>query len=166
MAMFMKAQMMIRAALATAGVVMSASLAAADSLTIESDKTQMISLSVRPGVVVVGNPSIADVSINGTQVFVHGRGFGNTNIIVLDVQGAQIASFDITVKQSTSNAVSLYRGGIAQRYSYACDPVCENTLQVGDNPDWFKAIAEAQAGKSELATGSETSEANAPPAPQ
>lgn len=164
--MLKKAQVTVQAALTLAGLVMSAPLAAADMLTIEADKTQMVSLPVRPGTVVVGNPSIADVSINGSQVFVHGRGYGNTNIIILDVQGAQIAAFDITVKQSTSNAVTLYRAGVNNRLSYACDPICEVTLQVGDNAEWFKYVAEAQAAKSELATGSETSEANAPPAPQ
>ncbi len=137
---------------------------AAESITIESDKTQLISVSVRPGTVVVGNPSIADVSINGNQIFVHGHGYGNTNIVILDLKGTQIANFDITVKQSTSNAMSVFRG--PDRFSYACDPICESNLQPGDRLDYFKSIVESQAAKNELATGSETTEASAPTAPQ
>jgi hypothetical protein len=119
---------------------------------------------VKPGTVVVGNPSIADISINGNQVFVHGKGYGNTNIIILDTKGNQLANFDVTVKQSTANAVTVYKGG--SRYSLACDPICESNLQTGDDPDWFKDLASQQGAKSSLATGSETSEAAAPTAPQ
>ncbi len=139
-------------------------MAAAEGITIESDKTQMISVAVKPGTVVVGNPSIADISINGNQVFVHGHGYGNTNIIILDMQGNQLANFDVTVKQSVSNAVTLFRA--SNRFSMACDPVCEYNLQPGDQVDWFKGIAEQQAAKNDLATGSETTEAKAPTAPQ
>jgi Pilus formation protein N terminal region len=143
---------------------LSPSLADNQGITIESDKTQMISIAVKPGTVVIGNPSIADVSINGNQVFVHGHGYGNTNIIILDTQGNQLANFDVTVKQSSSNAVSIFKG--STRFSMACDPICEYNLQPGDNKDWFKAIAEQQASKNDLATGSETTEASAPQAPQ
>jgi Pilus formation protein N terminal region len=138
--------------------------AAAEGITIESDKTQMISVAVKPGTVVVGNPSIADISINGNQVFVHGHGYGNTNIIILDTQGNQLANFDVTVKQSVSNAVTLFRS--SNRFSMACDPICEYNLQPGDQVDWFKGVAEQQAAKNDLATGSETTEAKAPSAAQ
>jgi Pilus formation protein N terminal region len=139
-------------------------VAGAEGITIESDKTQLISVAVKPGTVVVGNPSIADISINGNQVFVHGHGYGNTNIIILDMKGNQLANFDVTVKQSVTNAVTLFRA--SNRFSMACDPVCEYNLQPGDQIDWFKGIADQQAAKNDLASGSETTEAKAPTAPQ
>jgi ketopantoate hydroxymethyltransferase len=142
----------------------SSAVAAGETITLESDKTTMISVAVSPGTVVVGNPSIADISINGKQIFVHGRGYGNTNIIILDSQGAMLANFDVTVRQSLNNAVSLYRG--STRYSLACSDICEDTLQPGDSIDHFKNIAEQQSTKNDLATGSETTEAAAPQAPQ
>ncbi len=153
-----------RAATATLFYVALFAAAGAEGITIESDKTQMITVAVKPGTVVVGNPSIADISINGNQVFVHGHGYGNTNIIILDTQGNQLANFDVTVKQSISNAVTLFRS--SSRYSMACDPICEFNLQPGDQVDWFKGIAEQQAAKNDLASGSETTEAKAPQAPQ
>jgi hypothetical protein len=153
-----------RAATTTLFIALNATMGAAEGITIESDKTQMITVAVKPGTVVVGNPSIADISINGNQVFVHGHGYGNTNIIIMDTQGNQLANFDVTVKQSVSNAVTLFRA--SNRYSMACDPVCEYNLQPGDQVDWFKGIAEQQAVKNDLASGSETTEAKAPTAPQ
>jgi hypothetical protein len=134
------------------------------NITLEADKTVMITVAVSPGTVVVGNPSIADISINGNQIFVHGRGYGNTNIIILDPKNNMLANFDVTVKQSLTNAVTLYRGSV--RYSLACDGICEDTLQPGDQIDHFKNVAEQQATKNDLATGSETTEAAAPQVPQ
>jgi Pilus formation protein N terminal region len=153
-----------RAAATTFLIAFSAAAAAAEGITIESDKTQLITVAVKPGTVVVGNPSIADISINGNQVFVHGHGYGNTNIIIMDTQGNQLANFDVTVKQSSSNAVTLFRA--ANRYSMACEPICEYNLQPGDQVDWFKGIAEQQGAKNDLASGSETTEAKAPSAAQ
>jgi hypothetical protein len=143
---------------------LAASVASAESIAIESDKTILMRISAKPGTVVVGNPSIADVSINGEQIFLHGHGYGNTNIIILDNKGGQIANFDVTVKQAATDSVTLFRG--SDRYSMACAPECEFVLQPGDNPEWFKAIVEQQASKNSLATGSETTEAQAPAAPQ
>lgn len=138
--------------------------AQAESISIDSDKTQLITISTKPGTVVVGNPAIADVSLNGNQVFLHGHGFGNTNIIILDTKGEQIANFDVTVKQSDSNAVTLFKG--SAKFSMVCGPVCEYDLEPGDTPELFKVILEQQAGKNSLATGSSTTEAKAPTAPQ
>jgi Flp pilus assembly secretin CpaC len=141
-----------------------AATALAQSITIQSDKTQLISIMDKPGTVVVGNPSIADISVNGTQIFLHGHGFGNTNIFILDNKGELIANYDVTVEQAQSNAVSLFRG--VSKFSYACSPTCESTLQVGDSAEWFKVLVEQQAAKNALASGSETTEAKAPTAPQ
>jgi hypothetical protein len=141
-----------------------AALAESVSISVESDKTQMISVAAKPGTVVVGNPSIADISMNGSQVFIHGRAYGNTNIIILDTKGNQLANFDVTVKQSTTNALSLYRG--PARSSFACDPVCEANLQTGDDSQFFGSIMGMQTSKSSLATGSSSGEASAPAAGQ
>ncbi len=145
--------------------------ASAESVVLESDKTVMVSMAERPGTVVVGNPAIADVSINGKTIFLHGRGFGNTNIIVLDVTGQQLANFDVLIKQAQSEAVTILaaRTGTGlpiMRSSYQCAPTCEATLQIGDNADYFKLISEENKAKNELATGSKTAEAEAPSAAQ
>jgi Pilus formation protein N terminal region len=143
----------------------------AESVILESDKTVMVNMADRPGTVVVGNPAIADVSINGKTIFLHGRGFGNTNIIVLDLKGEQIANFDVTIKQAQTDAVTIFSartgaGAPVIRTSYLCAPTCESNLQIGDNADYFKLISEENKAKNELATGSKTAEAEAPSAAQ
>ena len=147
-----------------AAFLSTAAMAEPVSISVESDKTQMISIATKPGTVVVGNPSIADISLNGSQVFIHGRAYGNTNIIILDTKGNQLANFDVTVKQSTTNALSLYRG--PARSSFACDPVCEANLQTGDDSQFFSSVMGMQTSKSSLASGGSSSESQAAPAAQ
>jgi hypothetical protein len=131
---------------------------------IESDESKMLTLATAPGAVILGNPSIADVSIDGNNIFVHGRGFGQTSLLILDSTGNQIASFDLAVKHTQVSNVAVFKG--PERYSYSCAPYCETELQIGDNFGHFKDLAEEWKAKTEIATGSKTSEAKAPAAPQ
>lgn len=132
---------------------------AAESLTIQTDKTQLVSVSAEPGTVVVGNPSIADVTVNGKQIFVHGRAFGDTNLIILDAAGNQIANFDITVAHNPTNAVALYRAGV--RTSYTCAPLCEVTMQPGDPLPYTDELIKVNEKKASFATGTKPSSAEA-----
>ena len=134
---------------------------AAQEIIIKTDQTQLINVSGSPGTVVIGNPSIADATVHGDKIFVHGRSFGSTNLIILDQDGNQLASLDITVQLGGVNNVALYKAGI--RYSYVCAPNCEATLQAGDQVDWFGDVAKMNSKKSDLATGK--SSADSAPAP-
>src|SRR5262245_56079562 len=88
-----------------------AALAAAD-VVVMNDQAKLVSISGGvPATVVVGNPNIADVTVQGDQVFVHGRNFGTTNMIVLDREGNQLAAFDVTVMVGGTNNVAVYKGG-------------------------------------------------------
>ena len=72
--------------------------------------------------IVVGNPTIADVTvIDSRTLFITGRGFGATNVIVLDRSGQTLFSGDVVVTSHASD-VSVYRG--AGRQDYACAPGC------------------------------------------
>lgn len=137
---------------------------AAEDLTIETDHSQMVILPGLPGSVVVGNPSIADATVEGTRLFIHGRGFGTTNIMVLDLSGNEVATFSISVSHITPNAVAVYRG--PERISFNCAPLCERDLQVGDSHPYFKDLEEQLSKKSALVTGSESAKSEAPPVPQ
>jgi hypothetical protein len=158
-------------ALIFAGVALFGAPAWAETIVLEADKTKLIKMTARPGTVVVGNPSIADVSIDGDKVFLHGRGFGNTNIIVLDLQGNELVNLDVSIKQAQTDAVTVYRGmpgnkELIYRVSLQCAPTCEHNLQIGDNTTLYQGLFEANKAKNELATGSKTAEAEAPSAAQ
>jgi hypothetical protein len=150
-------------ALALAFIHTSASLAA-QQLVIETDRTQLISVSGNPGTVVIGNPSIADVTVHGSKIFVHGRAYGSTNLIVLDEDGNQISALDITVMIGGENNLQIFKAG--ERSSYVCAPTCEGTLQSGDSADFFGNISKMDAKKSGAATGKASTEQEAPPAAQ
>jgi Flp pilus assembly secretin CpaC len=132
---------------------------ASEQLTVQTDKTQLISVSAEPGTVVVGNPSIADVTVSGKQIFVHGRAFGDTNLMILDAAGNQIANFDITVAHNPTNAVALYRAGV--RTSYTCAPLCEVTMQPGDPLSYTDELIKVNGSKAGLATGVKPSSSEA-----
>lgn len=150
-------------ALALAFLPTSAALAAQE-LIIKTDQTQLISISGTPGTVVIGNPSIADATVHGDKIFVHGRAFGSTNLIILDENGNQLSSLDITVQLGGENNLAVYKAGA--RYSYVCAPNCEATLQSGDLPDWFADISKMDGRKTGAATGKSSADSEAAPAAQ
>jgi hypothetical protein len=133
-------------------------------LTVEVDESQILTLPSTPGAIIIGNPAIADVSIQGQKLIVHGRGFGQTNLTILDLDGNQIANFDVIGKHTQVSAVALYRG--PSRFSYSCSTYCEYEVQVGDNLEHLAGLLSAASGKIEMATGNKTAEAAAPQAPQ
>lgn len=128
---------------------------AAEPLVLLTDQTQLLKLPRPAGTIVVGNPTFADVTVQGRMVFLHGRGFGTTNIIIMDEDGAQMADFEVTVQMGGSNNLALYKGGLspASHFSYVCAPNCESTLQVGDHNQYFGVVSGQITGKTGLATG-------------
>ncbi len=122
---------------------------AGEPLAIKTDSSLLMTVSAEPGTVVIGNPSIADVTMNGKQIFIHGRAFGETNLLILDVAGSQIANFDITVIENNSNIVTLYRGTLHNTFS--CAPNCNPTMMVGD--DGLEKVISQNISKNLFATG-------------
>jgi hypothetical protein len=137
---------------------------AAQELIIKTDQTQLINVTGSPGAVVIGNPSIADATVHGDKIFVHGRAFGSTNLIILDQNGNQLVSLDITVQQGGLNNIALYKAGA--RYSYVCAPNCETTLQSGDLVDWFEDVAKMDSKKQAAGTGKSSADSAPPPIAQ
>jgi hypothetical protein len=138
-------------------------------LEVQVDKSRMLEIGGEVGAVVIGNPSIADVTTHGNKLFVHGRNFGETNLLVLDVEGKTIVDYDLITRHVNETAVAIYKGrtsGSPQRYSYTCYPLCEADIQVGDQITSFASILQSASEKTEFATGSETADAKAPAAPQ
>lgn len=136
------------------------------------DESQILQLPSAPGAVIIGNPAIADISIQGQKLFVHGRSFGQTNLTILDLQGEQIANFKLVGTIAQESQLTVIKGSVsgafpgATRYTYSCAGTCETNLQVGDNEGYFNMITKETSAKIQLATGSSTAEAKAPEAPQ
>lgn len=124
---------------------------------VPADQTTLVRLPADAEAVVVGNPSIADVTLyDARTVFVTGKLFGRTNLIALDAQGRVIHAADVAVGRPERGALTVHRG--VEKYSYACADACEAEPQVGDQVEWFdNRNAQQNARLATSVSGAETS---------
>ena len=102
-----------------------------DRVTVQLDKAKLVKVPAHVDAVVVGNPSIADVTMmkhNGLMV-VTGKGFGETNVIFVDGSGQALSEAVVTVVGGPT-VVTVQRG--MDRESYSCAPRCQPTVALGD----------------------------------
>jgi hypothetical protein len=104
---------------------------------VELNKTEVVYLPANAGAVVIGNPEIADVSVHSANtIFVVGRGYGETNLVVLDASGQKIMDADIQVVNNLpAHGVRIYNG--AERSTYSCAPYCQPSPVLGDSPEFI-----------------------------
>ncbi len=115
---------------------------AADTITVAIDEATITKLPERVSTLVIGNPLIADVSVQaGGLLVVTGKGYGSTNMIALDRSGAVLAERNIEVVGARDKIVFVYRG--VNRETYSCTPDCENRMTLGDAPDYFSRTMQA-----------------------
>lgn len=101
------------------------------------DQAHVMKLPEGVATMVVGNPMIADVSIqSGGMAVLTGKGYGVTNLVILDRSGAMLEQKTIEVR-GPRDSVVVYRG--MDRESYSCTPKCERRITLGDNADYFSA---------------------------
>ena len=112
--------------------------AAADIVTVFLDQAKVARLPDRVATIVVGNPLIADVTLQaGGLMIITGKGYGVTNLIALDRSGAVLREQSIEVLGPREDVVVVYRG--VNRESYSCAPTCERRITLGDTPEFFSA---------------------------
>jgi hypothetical protein len=125
-------------------LALSTGLAAAADLTVALDEARLLRLPDTVATIVIGNPMIADVSLQpGSLLVITGKGFGLTNLVVLDRSGTVLMEKSIEVKGPRGELVVLYRG--IERETYSCTPMCERRLTLGDSNVYFDALI-GQAG--------------------
>lgn len=102
------------------------------------NKTHMLRLSQPAAAVIVGDPNIADVSVHADNIlFLLGRSYGETDLLVLDSYGNTIMKTDITViGPSSTSRVNLIEVGVG-RESYHCNPKCEASPKLGDSNEFI-----------------------------
>ena len=126
-----------RVALLAVLVGVSASTATAADLIVRYDQSQLLRLPRPATEVIIGNPSIADVTLqDGNLLVVTGKTFGITNIIALDAEHNIIQDQRVMVERDDRRVVNLHKG--STRFTYACTPNCEPTLTIGDDKSFFE----------------------------
>ena len=109
-----------------------------DALKVTIDRAKVVRIARSADTVIIGNPAIADATIQDAQTIVlTGRSFGVTNLIVLDANGDPVVDETIIVTGHEGNTVRIYRQAV--RETLACSPVCEPTLTIGDDAITFSS---------------------------
>ena len=126
-----------------AGVMLAAALAGtaqAETVTVSVDEARIMKLPDNVATIVIGNPLIADATLQGGGVLVlTGKGFGSTNMLALNRNGKIILDSTVQVVGPTSaDLVVVYKG--VERESYSCAPECEKRLPLGDSMSYFGNI--------------------------
>lgn len=127
----------MRRALFAAALLVSAP-AYANDVSLSLDQVHTLTFKRPVATVYVGNPAIADITmIDARHAFVQGKGYGRTNLVALNQDGAQVFNTNITVTGASSgNTVVLNRG--AQRITLNCaGQRCEPTPMPGDGRDAY-----------------------------
>ncbi|MER8580145.1 pilus assembly protein N-terminal domain-containing protein [Mesorhizobium sp. M1423] len=106
------------------------------------NQAKIVKLSRTADTIVVGNPAIADASVqDASTIVLTGKGFGVTNLVVLDQEGNPLVDEQITVVRQAASSVRIYRRAEVQTMS--CAPYCESS---------YKSDAE-KASEAEMSAG-------------
>jgi hypothetical protein len=115
--------------------------AAKNDIEVIIDEATLVRLDRPAAEIVVGNPSIADVSVQSAKVLVvTGKSFGETNLIVMDADGKVVVNRSLIVQEPRTGFVTIYKG--ASRQTLHCAPHCTPPLVIGDDKKYFNTVGE------------------------
>jgi Flp pilus assembly secretin CpaC len=134
--------------------------ASPDAIAVNVDQAKLVKLPGKVSTIVVGNPLIADVTLqSGGILVVTGKGYGATNFIAMDGRGEILVDRQIQVEgPAAEELVTVYRG--VDRETYSCTPVCQRRVTLGDGDTYFKAVSDQANSLNSQASGA--SSANKP----
>ncbi|MDE5442080.1 pilus assembly protein CpaC [Bradyrhizobium sp. CSA207] len=108
----------------------------AEAIAVNVDQAKLVRLPGKVATIVVGNPLIADVTLQpGGMIVVTGKGYGATNFVALDRGGEILVDRQIQVEGPSDRLVTVYRG--IERESYSCMPICQRRVTLGDSDAYF-----------------------------
>lgn len=124
----------------------------ADTIAVNVDQAKLVRLPGKVATIVVGNPMIADVTLQpGGMIIVTGKGYGATNFIALDRGGEILVDRQIQVEGPSDRLVTVYRG--IERESYSCMPLCQRRVTLGDSDTYFNNTMSQAGSLSSTASG-------------
>jgi hypothetical protein len=130
-----------------------------DTIAVNVDQAKLVRLPGKVATIVVGNPLIADVTLQpGGMIVVTGKGYGATNFIALDRGGEILVDRQIQVEGPSDRLVTVYRG--VERESYSCMPLCQRRVTLGDSDNYFNTTMGQAGALSNNASGNATPKTN------
>jgi Flp pilus assembly secretin CpaC len=95
---------------------------------VDMNQAKIVKLARPADTIVIGNPQIADASVqDASTIVLTGRGFGVTNLVILDSEGNPIVDEQVIVSRQTASSVRVYRRAEIQTLS--CTPYCESSYK-------------------------------------
>jgi Flp pilus assembly secretin CpaC len=141
---------------AAGSIVANAQSAMTPDLIVQYDQVVLQPLERPASQIIVGNPSIAEVSLQANNMLaITGKTFGVTNLIVLDQEQKQIFNARLMVK-TDDKVVTLIRGSGSS--SFACTPKCQPVLKIGDEKEQFGLVAAASSQKMKISESQDSSQ--------
>jgi hypothetical protein len=114
---------------------------ASDDLVVRYDQSQLLRMPRAVSEIIIGNPTIADVTVqSGNMLVITGKTFGITNIIALDADKNVIQDQRVVVERDERGIVNVSRAG--QRQSFSCNPNCAPTIMIGDEASYFNQVVQ------------------------
>lgn len=105
-----------------------ASVAQEDVLRVSMNHARVLRLDRPVSKVIVGNPKVADATVSDARTIVlTGRGYGTTNLVLLDADGNAIVDERVLVSIDEGNTVRVFRQ--TDRSVLSCTPNCEEHSQ-------------------------------------
>lgn len=106
------------------------------TLNVILDEALVVKAPERAATIVVGNPLIADTTLQtGGLMVITGKGYGATNLMALDRSGNVLMEKKLQVLGPRDHVMTVYRG--IERETYSCAPKCERRITPGDNQQFF-----------------------------
>lgn len=111
-------------------------------INVNVNMARVLRISAPAATVIVGNPGIADVTIQDPMTLIlTGKSFGQTNLIVLDSAGEPIADTLLEVAQLQAGTMTVYQG--QNRTTMSCAPACQPVLMLGDDAGFVVGTVES-----------------------
>lgn len=141
---------------ALAAAAASLSQAHAEEIWLTIDQVRPYEIEKPAGQIVIGNPAIADVSVQDkTRVLLYAKAPGLTNMYIFDDDGQVIDNLMVRVRTSTTDMLTMHRG--VARTTYNCAGRCEAAPTVGDDRTLFSDITtQVQQKTSQMTSGGPT----------
>lgn len=121
----------------------------ATEIVLVADQSSLVRLPKTPATVIVGNPAVADVTMDGSTLFLHPKAYGLTNVVVLDDMGKKLGDYLVRVIFDDRYSVSMFSP--QGRETYTCPKNCEPTLRIGDESEFFNDFQSQAQSKNSLA---------------
>ena len=116
------------------------------------DFAKILRLDEPAATIFIGNPGIADASVEDeTTVVLTGKTAGTTNLIILDKDGKEMANTVVRVSSDIQQLTTIFYG--RNRQTFSCSPTCERVISVGDSAESFDSATAQIQTRQQFSTG-------------